>query len=77
MSQSATLTSMHVYHLTEDQEHQLDRARHLACLLYLLADGKPRDFIDLPRDSLCATLGLLSDLLDAATPVFQPPEVRQ
>lgn len=67
-------TSIYVYHLTEEQEYQLTRARHLADLLALLADGKPKEFIDLPRDTLCSTFSLLAELLASATPVFQPPE---
>lgn len=74
MSQTtAASTPTYVYHLTEEQEYQLTRARHLAELLNLFADGKPKEFIDLPRETLCSTFGLLADLLASATPVFQPP----
>lgn len=73
MSQTTT-TPHYVYHLTEEQEYQLTRARHLAELLNLLADGKPKDFIDLPRDTLCSTFGLLADLLASVTPAFQPAQ---
>ncbi len=71
---SHNTTPHYVYHLTEEQEYQLARARHLADLLTLLADGKPKAFIDLPRDTLCSTFGLLADLLTSATPVFHPAQ---
>lgn len=75
MSHSTTAANpVFVYHLTEEQEFTLSRARYLAELLNLLADGKPKDFIDLPREALCSTYGLLADMLADVTPIFQPPE---
>ncbi len=74
MCQSTPTTPHYVYHLTEEQEFTLSRARHLAELLNLLADSKPREFIDLPREALCSTYGLLADMLAEVTPVFQPAQ---
>lgn len=60
------------YPFSENQQFALYQARHLSRLLSMITQaGGP--FIDLQRESLEVTFGLLADLLERADPTYTCP----
>ncbi len=60
------------YPFSENQQWALYQARHLSRLLCTVAQAKD-SFVDLNRESLAVTFGLLSDLLESADPTYDCP----
>ena len=60
------------YPFSENQQFALYQARHLTRVLSCLSLAKD-PFIDLNRESLGVTFGLLSDLLETADPAYRSP----
>lgn len=62
------------YHLTEEDQYHLYRARHLARVLSLVALTSKDSYVDLDRESLGVTFGLLEELIAAGDPGFRKPQ---
>ena len=60
------------YPFSENQQWALYQARHLSRVLNTLSQAKDT-FIDLNRESISVTFGLLSDLLESADPTYRHP----
>lgn len=64
----------YAYHLTEEDQYHLYRARHLARVLALVALTSKDSYVDIDRESLGVTFGLLEELIAAGDPGFRKPQ---